>query len=164
MPLGLQRYTEPLELEELIFLEKKESTERKQYFKVYRLLMFMSFLIPFIGSWYRATEGAANAFSYLRFFVSAGILLFISSFATYLSYYVYLRKIQLDLRYKTKTIETNHITRKLYVATKKAYYFYIDSAIKLSIEVAYSDYTRLKEGDEVSIEYSTHSKLYLGYF
>jgi uncharacterized membrane protein len=160
----LQKYIEPLEIDELMFLERKETSERRQYYKVYQLLMFLSFIIPFIGSWYRAAEGAPNAFSTLTFFVSAGILLFISTFATYMSYYVYLRKVQLDIRYKTKTIEINRIVRKLHVTTKSAYYFYIDSTIKLSIEVACSDYDRLKVGDEVSIEYASHSKFYLGYF
>lgn len=151
-------------MDELIFLENKELKERGQYYKVYKWLMFLSFLFPFIGAWYRATEGAPNAFSMTRFFFSAALLLSISTIATYLSYRIYLRKVQLDLRFKTKTIERNHITRKLFVAPKKAYYFYIDSAIKMSIEVSFTDYELLKEGDEVSIEYATHSKFYLGYF
>lgn len=151
-------------MDELIFLENKELKERGQYYKVFKWLMFLSFIFPFVSAWYRATEGAPNAFSLVRFFLSAGILLSISTIATYMSYSVYLKKVQLDLRYKTKTIERNHITRKLYVATKQAYYFYIDSAVKLSIEVSFSDYELLKEGDEVSIEYATHSKFYLGYF
>jgi hypothetical protein len=162
--LGLQRYTEPLEFDELIFLERKESVERRQYYRVYQLLMLFSFIIPFIGSWYRVTENSPSAFSFFKFFVSSGILVFISTFATYASYYVYHRKMQLDIKYRTKTIETNRITRKLHISTKSTYHFYIDSAIKLSIEVAYGDYMRLKEGDEVSIEYTTHSQLYLGYF
>jgi hypothetical protein len=126
--------------------------------------MFLSFIIPFAAAWYRAYDGAPNAFSPAKFFAGAGVLLFISSFSTYVTYRVNLRKIQLDIRHKTKTIETSHITRKLYIGTKNSYHFYLDSKVKLSIEVSDSDYERMNEGDEVSIEYTTHSKQYLGYF
>lgn len=124
----------------------------------------MSFIIPFIGSWYRAYEGAPNAFSYPRFFVSAGILLTISSIATYGSYRLYHRKLRIDIREQTKTIETNRITKKLYIRAKNAYYFYTDSTTKLSVEVSEEYYNSMKEGDEVSMEFATHSRLYLGYF
>ena len=164
MPFELIRYNEPLEYSELVFLEKKEAKERKVYYKVYRILMFMSFILPFAGAWYCAYDGAPNAFSPARFFLSAGILLFISSFSTYATYRINLRKIQLDIRDRTKTIEINHITRKLYVAAKNTYHFYTDSRIKLSIEVSADDFELMKEGDEVAIEYTTHSKMYLGYF
>ena len=164
MSLELERYYEPLSNEELVFLVRKEQRERKQYYKVYQLLMFLSFIIPFAGAWYRATDGAPNAFSQVKFFITAGILLSICTFSTYFVYRINLRKVQLDIKYRTKTIEISHITRKLYIATKNACYFYIDSRVKLSIEVSVADYERLNEGDEVAIEYTTHSKQYLGYF
>ncbi len=160
----LRRYTEPLELSELDFLLRKESKERKQYYKIFSLLMTGCFLIPFAGAWVQAYEGAPHAFSPFRYFLAVAVLLCISGFATYFSYRVVHRKLQLDIRHRTKTIETNRITKKLYVQVKKAYYFYIDSGIKLNIEVSANDYERLNEGDEVSIEYTTHSRQYLGYF
>ena len=164
MSVELQPYFEPLTGEELTFLVRKAHKERKLYYRVYRMLMFLSFIIPFAGAWYRATDGAPNAFSKLKFFFTAGVLLSISTIATYVSYRINLRKVQLDIRHRTKTIETNHITRKVYIGTQKTCYFYIDSPVKLSIEVSLADFERLNEGDEVSIEYATYSKLYLGYF
>jgi len=164
VPFELERYIEPLDIEELKFLERKESKERSQYYKVFELLMILSFIIPFAGAWYRAYDGAPNAFSYTKFFFTAGILLFISCFATYVTYRINLRKVQLDIRDKTKTIEISHVTRKLQIPAKNAYHLYIDSTIKLSIEVSYDDYVRLGEGDEVCIEFTTHSREYLGYF
>ena len=143
---------------------KKEQKDRKQYYKVFDLLMILSFIIPFAGAWYQAYDGAPNAFSPLRYFLSVGVLLSLSSFSTYVTYRVNLHKVQLDIKDRTKTIETNHITRKVCIAIKNSYYFYIDSKIKLSIEVSATDYERMNEGDEVSIEYATHSGLYLGYF
>jgi hypothetical protein len=162
--LALQRYIEPLDVTELQFLERKEGKERKQYYKVYRILMFFSFLIPFIAAWYRAYDGAPNAFSIPKFFAGTSTLLFLSTFSTYASYRLNLRKIQLDLKHGTKTIETHRITRKMFVPTKNTYHFYIDSKVKLSIEVSDKDFVRLREGDEISIEYSTHAKQYFGYF
>jgi len=162
--LQLERYIEPLDENEVLFLEKKESKDRKQYYRVFRLLMFLSFIIPFAGAWYRAYDGAPNAFSATRFFFTAGVLLSISSVSTYLTYRVNLRKIQLDIHKRTKTIETSHITRKLHIPGKNSYHFYIDSGIRLSIEASAIDYERLHAGDEICIEYTTHSRQYLGYF
>ncbi len=164
MSFELQRYTEALEPGELDFLLKKESKERKMYYKIFSILMVMSFVLPFAGAWYQAFDGAPNAFSPVRYFGSVILMLFISSAATYGSYYINQRNLQLDIKERTKTIDTIRITRKLYVAVKKTYYFYIDSRIKLNIEVSANDFERLKEGDEVSIEYTTHSQQYLGYF
>ena len=164
MALELARYTEPLETEELKFLERKESKERTYFYMVFKFLMFLSFIIPFAGAWYRAYDGKTNAFSPFKFFFIAGILLVISLVFTYLYYRFSLGKVRLDIAGKTKTIEISHVTRKVYFPSKSAYYLYVDSSIKLSIEVSYEDYLRMKEGDEVCIEYTTHSKEYLGYF
>ncbi len=164
MGYELVRYTQPLEPDELNFLEKKESKERSQYYKVYRLLMVLSFLIPFVGAWYRAYDGAPNAFSPFKFFVTAAVLLSLSTISTYVTYLANLRRVQLDIKYKTKTVEVSHVTRKVYVSTQDAYYFYIDSGIKLSIEVSHADYASMNIGDEICIEYTTHAKQYLGYY
>ena len=79
------RYVEPLDSGELSFLLRKESKERNQYYKTFRILMIMSFTIPFAGAWYRAADGAPNALSTTKFFGAAGILLSISSISTYLT-------------------------------------------------------------------------------
>ena len=164
MSLELQRYTEPLDNSELSFLVRKEQKDRKQYYRVFDLLMVLSFIIPFAGAWYKAYDGAPNAFSAFRYFLSVGGLLFVFSLSIYVTYRINLYKVQLDIRDRIKTIETNHITRKVSIAANNTCYFYIDSKVKLSIEVSVTDYERMKEGDEVSIEYATHSGLYLGYF
>jgi len=160
----LSKYNEALDDTELNFLERKEAKERSMYYKVYRVLMFMSFLLPFAGAWHRAYIGAPNAFSPFRYFFITGVLLFLTSFSTLATYLINLRKVQLDIRHKTKTVEIKRITRKLYIAAKDTYYFYIDSHIKLSIEVSAKDYEYMSVGDEVAIEYTTHSRQYLGYF
>ncbi len=162
--MQLQKYIEPLNESELTFLIKKEARERRQYYKTFRMLMILSFIIPFAGAWYRAADGAPNAFSPTKIFFSAGVLLSICSVSTYLTYRINLKRVQQDIHDRTKTIELSPITRKLHISMKNAYYFYIDSAVKLSIEVTPDFFDSLNEGDEVCIEYTTHSQLYLGYF
>jgi hypothetical protein len=154
----------PLTDVEVTLLTQKEEAERLQYYKVFRALMIFCFVISFLTSWYRAFDGAPNAFSYLRFFVTTGILLFIVSFATYASYRFYHRTLQQDLKERTKTIETHRITKKVFVPANNAFYLYTTSRTTLSIEVSPEYFAALGEGDEVSLEFATHSRLYLGYF
>ncbi|MEI8279579.1 MAG: hypothetical protein WCG87_07420 [Bacteroidota bacterium] len=160
----IRRYTEPLEADELIFLKDKEQKDRKQYYKAFRILMVVCFVLPFIGSWYRVTEDAENAFSMSRFFTSVTALLFLSIGAVWTAYRFNLRKIQWDIKSQTKTIERTHITRKQYMPRNHVYFFYIDSDTRISIEVNENDYHQFETGDEVNIEYTTHAKLFLGYF
>ena len=164
MPEELVIYTEPLEAEELQFLEKKAATDRSNYYKVFQWLMVGSFVIPYAGAWYRAADGVENAFSPTRFFAVAGVLVTLSSVSIYITYRTYLRKVRMAIRAKTKTIEKSRITKKVNVASNGTFHFYIDSKYKLSVEVSQGDYLLMNEGDEVSIEYATHSKEYLGYF
>jgi len=160
----IKTYREPLSEDEVSFLTVKEAQQRTQYYNVYKLLMVLAFVVPFITSWYRAYEGAPNAFSYLRFFVTAAILLSMVTAATYGSYRYYHKGLIMDLKEKTKTTETNRITKKIYIPTKNSFHFYTDSKTTLSIEVSEEYYQFMKVGDEVSLQYTTHSRLYLGYF
>ncbi len=164
MSFELEKYNEPLEADEVVFLVDKERKERRQYLRVFSMLMVLSFIIPFAGAWYRAFDGAPNAFSAPRFFLSAGILLTISGTAVWTMYRVNLRRLQADIRNRTKTIECAHVVKKLYMPQNNTYFLYLDSTNKLSIEVQESDYHRLVTGDEINIEFATNSRLYLGYF
>ncbi len=158
------QYIEPLSTNELQFLQVMELKDRKMYWKVYNVLMIMSFVIPFIGSWYRAVDGTPNAFSKTHFFFSAGVLLAISTAGTYMSYHIFLRKIQADIKHKTKTIDTCHIQRKQYMPQNDTYYFFINNPDKLSLEVPPELFHSMAVGDELSLEFTTHARLFLGYF
>lgn len=164
MSTELLRYKEPLEASEMAFLQQQERKERHSYYKLFRIFMIVSFVVPFIGSWYRAFDGAPNAFSPARYFVTTGILLGISVGATTVAYRLNLRRMKHDIKEGTKTIEMTHITKRVHATINDTYYFYLDSPTKLSIEVSQNDYYRFTEGDEISIEYITYSGFYLGYF
>jgi len=162
--LDLVKYREPLSTEELSFLRRKEEREKKQLYKIVRVFMILCFICPFIVAWFHAADGQDNPFSFTHYFFGVLFLLCFSAAGIYWGYYHNLRKVQMDIKYGTKTIERAFITRKQYMPISNAYFFYLSSAIKLSIEVAEYDYRRLKDGDEVNIEYTTYSKQYLGYF
>ncbi len=161
---SLKKYTEQITDDELKFLKDKELEERQPYYKVYRLFMIASFVFPYIFAWYRAKDGITTAFSKIRFFTVAGILLFVFTFIMYVTYRVFHYKLQLDIKHKTKTIDTNKITGKTYVANSKTYHFYLDSLTKISIEVSQNDFYNFEIGDEICIEYFTLSQEYIGYY
>lgn len=162
--MQLYRYNEPLEKEELAFLVKKEEKERRQFYKLIRVFLVFCFVCPFVVVWFRAWNGVENPFSYLFYFGGVLFLVCFCGFAVYMGYRMSLYKVQQDLRAGTKSIERTTITRRQYMPQNNTYYFYLSSPNKLSIEVSVDDYHAMKDGDELSIEYTTCAKMYLGYF
>ena len=164
MSVELVKYREALSKDELSFLRNKEGKELKQFFKIVRVFMVLCFVCPFIIAWFRAVEGMENPFSLAYYFMGVTFLACFSGAGIYWGYYHNLRKVQKDISSGTKTIERTYITRKQYIPSNNSFYLYLTSSIKLSIEVNELDFRRLENGDEVNIEYTTFSKLYLGYF
>ncbi len=164
MQLQLYRHDEPMDAEELLFIQKKEEKERASLYKVVRILMVFCFICPFVVAWLRALAQVPNPFSMLYYFSSVLFLLCFAGGAVYIAYSRTLKKVQSDVRHRTKTVERTHITRKQFMPHNNMYYFFLDSPNKVSIEVSQEDYYRLEKGDELNIEYTTYSKFYLGYF
>lgn len=164
MSLELVTYRESLNRDEVSFLRRKEEKDRGQLYRILRVFLILCFIVPFVVAWFRAFAGQGNPFSFGYYFLGVLFLACFSCAGIYWGYYHHLRKVQLDLKHRTKTIERTFITRKQYMPANNSYFFYLSSAVKLSIEVEEQDYRRLEKGDEVSIEYTTFSKIYLGYF
>lgn len=162
--MEIVRFIEPLSNDELFFLKKKEQLDRHYFYLAVRAIMIICFVIPFLIAWISAIYGLPNAFGYRKYFTGVGFLICFAGLCTYISYHYYLRKVQQDIQHNTKVIERTQITQKKFMPQNGAYYFYLNSPIKLSIEVSEQDYHRLEAGDEVNIEYTTYSKQYLGYF
>lgn len=156
--------TETLDRDELLFLRRKEAKERHQLFKVVRAMMILGFICPFLVAWVQALNGVPDPFSMKTYFLSVLFLLVFAGVAVYLAYRQNLRRVQLDISHGTKLIERVHVTRKLYMPQNNTWFFYLDSPTRLSIEVSELDYQRMEPGDEVSIEYTSYSRMYLGYF
>lgn len=164
MSTQLAYYTEPITDDELGFLVRKARHDRKQFYRVYAIFIVASIVVPYIGSWYRDTDDSPNTFSWIKFFVSSGVLFSITTLAVFLAFRRNLSKLQRDIRERSKTIYITHVTRKMQVPSNATFHLYLDSPIKLSIEVSAADYLHFNEGDEVAIEFATYSNEYLGYF
>ncbi len=164
MKQQLIRHKEPLNADERIFLKKKEWRERKQFLKVIRVMLLLCFLIPFLFSWYRAVEDVPDPFSYSYYFLGVSILVCFSGTVVGIVYNSNLRKLQADIRQNQKIVERVRITRKQYMKVNNMFYFYLNSAAKLSIDVSAEEFNSLEEGDEINIEYLPQTKFYLGYY
>jgi hypothetical protein len=158
------RYLEPLNDDERAFLKRVEVKERGSIFKAVQILMSICFILPFAMAWGEAIVGKPNPFSVLRYFTGVAILGFLSAGGVFFAYRSKLYQLQRDLRESTKTVERTTITRKRYMPQNDTCYFYLNSPTKLSIEVSLEHFEQWQDGDELSIEYATNSKEYLGYF
>ncbi len=158
------RHNEPLEEDELAFLQNKLQKESAQFYKIVRILLMFCFACPFLIAWFRAMNDVEDPFSYKYYFGGVLFLMAFSGSIVYVAYYNTLRRVQRDIKKGTKTVERVHITRKQYMPHNNTYYIYLTSPVKLSIEVSVDDYRNMAEGDELNIEYTTYARFYLGYF
>jgi hypothetical protein len=164
MSVEVVRYLEPLSADERAFLKRKETRDRRQFYRVMQILLPICFALPFAMAWGKAVAGHPNPFSYTGYFTGVGVLLFLALGGAFVAYRSNLYLVHLDLRHNTKTIERAVITRKRFMPQTNTCFFYLDSAVKLSVEVSAQCYERLSAGDELNIEYATYSKAYFGYF
>ncbi len=102
--------------------------------------------------------------SFLFFVLACIVILLLISLAAYIAYNTSLKKILLDLKYKTKIIEQAEVIAKKYMRQNHTCHLYISSPTRLSIEVKQEDFDLFRIGDEINIEYSFHAKVYFGYF
>ncbi len=155
---------EPLEDDELAFIQKRYDKEHKAYvFGMNRLLM-ASVVIPFIvsGIYYvrfERTDIMINAFLY-----SLGTTLIFTGIISFFSYRRSLYDMKRDLTEKTKLVESALITEKKFMPLNNTWHFYLHNAFKYSIEVSEVDFYRFEVNDEIIIEYSRYSNEYFGYY
>lgn len=140
---------EPLDDDELHFLEEKARKDSRLFLHFIRWMIVACLLIPL---------------SFDNYYYGLLFLLIFSGSCAYFSYHISLRKVLKDIARHTKIIERCTIKRKHFMAINNTYHFYIHASQKLSIEVSEEVYNRMNEGDEISIEYSEFSKMYLGYY
>lgn len=157
-------HSERLSDEELAFLLRKDEQETRSFYRTARIVMAICFIIPFVVAWGRAFFGENNPFEFGYYFLGVLFLLAFAGTGFWLAYTRILGKLKKDIKERAKTIELTRIKRKQYMPHNKTYYFYLDSPVKLSIEVEEQDYHAFNETDEVNIEYSTNARFYFGYF
>jgi hypothetical protein len=163
MGVALIRHMEPLNVDERAFLKRQEARERRQLYKAVRIMLPFCFILPFAAAWGEAIVGRENPFSQLRYFSGVaifGAFLFTGAFIVYRRN-VY--KLGRDLAKGLKTVEQVRITGKRFMPHDNSCHLYLESQIRLSIEVSAEDFTLLRIGDFVNLEYSPRAKTYLGY-
>lgn len=174
MPRMINRVKEPLEEEELAFLKRKKDRQQSLFSRAIRTLTVLCIVIPMLAGiimeslkdpdpQYAIPAETADVPRYY-YFIGMGALLILVGLGSYLSYVRTLKKLVLDLKEQTKMVEKTEIVRKQFMALTGTYHFYIQSPVRLSIEVNPDDYDRYQVGDEINIEYSSHALEYFGYF
>lgn len=164
MQQGLIKHNEQMSAEELQFLIHKDEAESRTFYRTISVFMVVCFVLPFIVAWVRAFSGEEHPFEFGYYFLGVAFLLCFLGVCAWMAYRYSLQKIKTDIKTRAKTVERTIITRKQYMPHNNTCYFYLDSAVKLSIEVKQNDYHMFNKGDELNIEYSTNAKFYFGYF
>lgn len=162
---------------EFSFLREKAEKEKGLLFRVIRNLSVIFVILPccigIIMESLKRSQSTPDMISIQdredphvirNYFIGMVILLFLVAVCSTYYYFRTLWKLQRDIKRNLKSIEQTTIDRKQYIKLNDSCFFYLNSAIKLSIEVSKEDFERFNEGDEINIEYSTFSKVYFGYF
>lgn len=160
----LERYYERMTDSELAFLARKQTQQVAMYYKFMRIAMVVSFVAAFAGAWYRATQHDDFAFSPLRYFISVAIFLSVFCSAIYIAFYKGLKHLRQDLTERIKVVDRLKIDQKVAVPATNQYYIYINSPVKMSIELSVADFEQIHEDDEINIEYAKYTQEYFGYF
>lgn len=155
---------EPLEEDELAFMHKKNEQERKTYFTIIKMVLIISLSIPFIVAIIYHIRFQRTDIMMQAFIQALCITLSFSAIISFFTYRRSLLDIRKDLNEKTKIVESSLITEKKFMPLNNTYHFYLDNALKYSIEVSEDDFHRFEVNDEINIEYATYSKEYFGYY
>jgi hypothetical protein len=154
----------PLEEDEILFLERRFERVRKEYMYGMKLLMWICVLLPVVS----ALLSLLNDTVYIPLPVIYGYGQLITAIAFILimgaNYYRGLYQIKKDLHYRIKLAFPVEILRKRYVAQNNTHHFFISVGLKYSIEVDQNYFDQYQEGDEVMIEFTRYSKIFLGYY
>lgn len=165
-------YHEPLETEELAYLEKHAVRQRKTFLRVVHyiflgLALLMTALYTLANFTYDPaaiddkTDTPLSPGFVLQ--VTAGIMLLFAAILGLLYYFTILSLFR-EIRKGYKIVEQAFITEKKYMSQTATYHFYLNSRIKKSIEVSRKDYDFYDVNDELNIEYSPESHLFFGYY
>ena len=155
---------EPLDEDELFFLQEKCKSQELEFRKIMRICLILQFILPIIvttqhGAFIQEVPSKALFAAYGT--VITFILLAIVMLGSY-TYLVFPYK--RDLRSRQKRVESCTITKKKHMVLNNTWHFYINSMAKISIEVNAIDFNRFDTGDEINIEFAHYSSEYLGYF
>lgn len=155
---------EPLSNDEINFLTQKQEKERRAFYFGMKIMIVVCLAMPLFVAYMVNFEERPKLTYWEAYTYSQIIMVLIFIFVMIASYVRKLLFINLDLKHQQKIIESVEIQEKKYMPQNQSCHFYINSQIKLSIEVSQNDFMLFEVGDEINIEYSQYSKEYFGYF
>ena len=157
-------FIEPFEDSEKEFIEQKYKRISKEYLQMMNYFLIACGIIPiFIAFLYYIFSLKRLTFLYVFIIGFSFMILFFIVIAT-IYYFYQVFSIYKDNTHQLKVTEHCIIIEKKYMSLNQSFHFYLDSEIKLSIEVSESDFQYYNLGDEINIEYSQYSKEYFGFY
>ncbi len=161
-------HLEPLQQDELAFIERRYNTESKLYVRTMNVLLVIGTLAPLLVCLIlmnlRGGERMPIKVVYSIYFIGFAFMMFFVGLIAFVAYRAKILAYKKDKTEATKIVEAANIIQKKYMKLNDSYHFYLNSPNKYTIEVSANDFKKWQLGDEIKIEYARHSKEYFGYF
>ena len=151
-----------LSLEEKIFLQDSYQKNKRRFIKNTLFITCVAFLIA-ISALFKFDTDTKQV--YLNWFVFACVqivLITIIAISALIAYYIKIHPIKKDYLCNYKLIEVVTITKKVHMKATNTFHFYVLSAFRLSFEVDQDLFDQYEVADELNLELSYYSHLFLG--
>ena len=151
-----------LSLEEKIFLQDSYQKNKRRFIKNTLFITCVAFLIA-ISALFKFDTDTKQV--YLNWFVFACVqivLITIIAISALIAYYNKIHPIKKDYLCNYKLIEVVTITKKVHMKATNTFHFYVLSAFRLSFEVDQDLFDQYEVADELNLELSYYSHLFLG--
>ena len=151
-----------LSLEEKIFLQDSYQKNKRRFIKNTLFITCVAFLIA-ISALFKFDTDTKQV--YLNWFVFACVqivLITIIAISALIAYYIKIHPIKKDYLCNCKLIEVVTITKKVHMKATNTFHFYVLSAFRLSFEVDQDLFDQYEVADELNLELSYYSHLFLG--
>ena len=151
-----------LSLEEKIFLQDSYQKNKRRFIKNTLFITCVAFLIA-ISALFKFDTDTKQV--YLNWFVFACVqivLITIIAISALIAYYIKIYPIKKDYLCNCKLIEVVTITKKVHMKATNTFHFYVLSAFRLSFEVDQDLFDQYEVADELNLELSYYSHLFLG--
>jgi hypothetical protein len=151
-----------LSLEERTFLQDSYQKHKRRFIKNTLFITSIAFFIA-ISSLFKFDMDTKQV--YLNWFVFACVqivLITIIAISALIAYYIKIYPIKKDYLCNYKLIEVVTITKKVHMKATNTFHFYVLSAFRLSFEIDQDLFDQYEVADELNLELSYYSHLFLG--
>lgn len=161
---NLQRF-EPLEPDELEFLQTRYRTGARQFYSLMKYLLVAVVLIPLFFLLLHDLFVLVDEFTSTQVWFFGQLTTLTLFFVAFIAGYVkVIHPFESDLKKKVKVVETTLVHEKKFMPHNATYHFYVHAEPIYTIEVDADTYHRFEVSDEINIEYTPRTEIFLGYF